>query len=61
MWLTFFFLLDYILYLYAAENRIKHVMQARVYACIYAVVYLVSVCLPANLRVATGFKRLAAG
>ena len=26
LWLTFFFLLDYILYLYAAEQRLKHVM-----------------------------------
>ena len=26
LWLTFFFLLDYILYLYEAEQRLKHVM-----------------------------------
>lgn len=27
LWLTFFFLLDYLLYLYCAENKLKHVFQ----------------------------------
>ena len=26
LWLTFFFLIDYMMYLYASENRTKHVM-----------------------------------
>jgi hypothetical protein len=26
LWLTFFFLVDYVIFLYAAERRTKHVM-----------------------------------
>lgn len=27
VWLTFFFLVDYVLYLYAAESKLKHVTK----------------------------------